>query len=97
VSIVFDTFNYKGSISIYTGDEDDDDLHIEYNEQGEVIENRDFSLDSEYKVTQFGFSSAYKLNESIDIGVTFSGIFKKKKEVTVSEIQYFQFSADTDY
>jgi len=93
----YGTFNYKGSISIYTDDEDDDDLHIEYNEQGEVIENRDFSLDSEYKVTQFGFSSAYKLNESIDIGVTFSGIFKKKKEVTVSEIQYFQFSADTDY
>jgi hypothetical protein len=93
----YGTFNYKGSISIYTDDEDDDDLHIEHNEQGEVIENRDFSLDSEYKVTQFGFSSAYKLNESIDIGVTFSGIFKKKKEVTVSEIQYFQFSTDTDY
>jgi hypothetical protein len=93
----YGTFNYKGSISIYTDDEDDDDLHIEHNEQGEVIENRDFSLDSEYKVTQFGFSSAYKLNEAIDIGITFSGIFKKKKEVTISEIQYFQFSSDTDY
>jgi hypothetical protein len=93
----YGTYNYKGLISIFTDDEIDDDLHIEHNEQGEVIENRDFSLDSEYKVTQFGFSSAYKLNESIDLGITFSGIFKKKKEVTISEIQYFELSSDTDY
>jgi hypothetical protein len=93
----FGTFNYKGTISIYTDDEDNEDQDIEYNEQGEVIENRDFSLDSEYKVTQFGISSAYKLTESLDIGFTLSGIFKKKKEVTISEIQYFEFSAETDY
>jgi hypothetical protein len=93
----YGSFNYNGPISIYTDDEDDDDLHIEHNEQGTVIENRDFSLDSEYKVTQFGLSSAYKLNNKIDIGITFSSIFTKKKEVTVSEIQYFEFSSDTDY
>ena len=92
----YGTFNYEGSISLFieTGI---DDEYIEYEEQGQVRENRDFSLDSEYKVTQFGFSSAYKISEFIDLGVTLSGIIKKNKEVVISEIQYLEFSNDTDY